>query len=59
MHVGNRSQARIRRTLLFFQHALDDGAAEASSLGYVPLPAPLVNQVKNAWTASYKGAARF
>lgn len=59
MHREGRSGFRTRRTLLFFQHALDAGADDAAALGYVPLPAPVVRQVKEAWRTIYGSSARF
>jgi phosphate transport system substrate-binding protein len=46
------SPARTRATLAFFQWALEKGAKDAASLGYVPLPDPLVQQVKAYWTTA-------
>jgi phosphate transport system substrate-binding protein len=43
------SRSRARQTLWFFKFALEDGAAEAETLGYAPLPASLVGQVKVYW----------
>lgn len=51
------SQRRARATLNFFRWSLDKGAEDASQLGYVPLPDPLVKQVKAYWTQHFKGAA--
>lgn len=48
------SASRTTRTLDFFQWSLDQGAPEAARLGYVPLPAPLVKQVKAYWASRYK-----
>jgi phosphate transport system substrate-binding protein len=44
-----RSGARARRALAFFQLALSERAADASTLGYVPLPEPVVAQVIAYW----------
>ena len=43
------SVSRARQALWFFNYALSKGAAEADALFYVPLPAPLVDQVKTYW----------
>lgn len=48
--------ARTRAALDFFRWSLDAGAPTAARLGYVPLPAPLVQQVKGYWSKSF-GAA--
>lgn len=45
---------RPRATLRFFQWALENGADEAAGLGYVPLPAPLVEQVKAYWARTFR-----
>jgi hypothetical protein len=42
-------RARTRATLNFLQWSLDKGAQSAAQLGYVPLPAALVTQVKEHW----------
>ena len=57
--VLNKSlpQRRARATLNFFRWSLDKGAADASALGYVPLPEPLTKQVKAYWTQNFKSAA--
>jgi phosphate transport system substrate-binding protein len=36
----------------FFTWVYDSGSQQATDLGYVPLPAPLVEQIKAYWTAS-------
>jgi len=41
-----------RRGLKFFAWAYKDGGAMAAELDYVPLPAPLIAQVKATWTSS-------
>jgi phosphate transport system substrate-binding protein len=48
------SRARTRATLDFFQWSLEKGAASAAQLGYVPLPAGLVAEVKDYWTRTLK-----
>jgi phosphate transport system substrate-binding protein len=40
---------RTRAALNLFEWAFDRGAGEASTLGYVPLPKPLVAQIKDYW----------
>jgi phosphate transport system substrate-binding protein len=43
--------APVNEALKFFAWAFQDGAAMAAELDYVPLPAPLIAQVKKTWTA--------
>lgn len=50
----NANARRTRRALEFFQLGLEKGAAEALALGYVPLPEPLVKQVKAHWATVFK-----
>jgi phosphate transport system substrate-binding protein len=51
-----RSTGRVRRALEFFRLALREGAADATALGFVPLPAPVVAQVEAYWHANIRGA---
>lgn len=46
----------VNEALKFFAWAYQDGGAMASALDYVPLPAPLVAQVKATWASSIKSA---
>ena len=48
------SQARTRAALEFFRWSLEKGSSTATQLGYVPLPAPLVDQVRNYWARTFK-----
>lgn len=57
MHRTERSAARTRRTLFFLSYALERGGLDAAALGYVPLPAALVEKVKNYWHEALPGAA--
>jgi phosphate transport system substrate-binding protein len=41
---------QVKEALKFFAWAYKDGAAMAAELDYVPLPAPLVTQVKKTWS---------
>lgn len=41
-------------TLAFFKWAFEQGQAQAQSLDYVPLPAPLVQQVERYWSTALK-----
>lgn len=49
--------ARSREALSFFRIALDKGAADAASLGYVALPDPLVKQIKAYWDFALKSGS--
>jgi phosphate transport system substrate-binding protein len=44
--------AAVGEALKFFAWAFKDGGAMAAELDYVPLPAPLIAQVKATWTSS-------
>ena len=48
-NLGNQSP-----TDGFLSYALDKGANDAAALGYVPLPASLVQQVKGYWSRTLK-----
>ena len=48
------SQTRTRIALDFFRWSLEHGSKTAADLGYVPLPAPLVQQVLSYWAATFK-----
>jgi phosphate transport system substrate-binding protein len=43
--------APVAEALKFFAWAYQDGASMAAELDYVPLPAPLIAQVKKTWTS--------
>ncbi|MDP9083883.1 MAG: phosphate ABC transporter substrate-binding protein PstS [Pseudomonadota bacterium] len=43
--------ASVHEALKFFDWAYKDGASMAAELDYVPLPAPLVAQVKKTWAS--------
>jgi len=43
--------APVAEALKFFAWAYQDGASMASELDYVPLPAPLIAQVKKTWSS--------
>ena len=57
MHKNERSTARTRRTLFFLNYALERGGPDAAALGYVALPAALVEKVKSYWHEVLPGAA--
>ena len=48
----------VGEALKFFAWAFKNGTAMANELDYVPLPAPLVAQVKSTWTASIMGGGK-
>jgi phosphate transport system substrate-binding protein len=48
--------AAVGEALKFFAWAYKDGASMAGELDYVPLPAPLIAQVKKTWTAEITSA---
>ncbi|WP_312857938.1 phosphate ABC transporter substrate-binding protein PstS [Mesorhizobium zhangyense] len=47
--IAGRSPDRYRRVHDLFRLAFDDGDSDAAALGYVPLPEPLAEQVKQYW----------
>ncbi|MFM9975802.1 MAG: phosphate ABC transporter substrate-binding protein PstS [Beijerinckiaceae bacterium] len=46
---ASRSSASVNRVHDVFRLAFDKGGDDAAALGYVPLPAPLVEQIKSYW----------
>ena len=48
--------APVKEALKFFSWAFKDGATMAAELDYVPLPAPLIAQVKKTWTSEITSA---
>jgi phosphate transport system substrate-binding protein len=48
------SPGRTRAALDFFRWSLEKGSRTAAQLGYVPLPEPLIQQVKRYWTRTFK-----
>jgi phosphate transport system substrate-binding protein len=50
--------APVNEALKFFSWAFKDGATMAGELDYVPLPAPLIAQVKKTWTSEITSAGR-
>lgn len=49
VQVSGRSEDRYRRVRDLFRLAFSQGAADASALGYVPLPKALVDQIEQYW----------
>jgi len=54
MYKQPRSAKRNADALAFFKWAFEHGQAQAQSLDYVPLPAELVAQVEQYWSAEFK-----
>jgi phosphate transport system substrate-binding protein len=50
--------AAVNEALKFFAWAYKDGASMAGELDYVPLPAPLIAQVKKTWTSQITSAGQ-
>src|SRR5271170_7197532 len=50
--------AAVNSALKFFAWAYRDGATMAAELDYVPLPAPLIAQVKKTWASEIKSGGR-
>ncbi|WP_439498544.1 phosphate ABC transporter substrate-binding protein PstS [Bosea sp. (in: a-proteobacteria)] len=48
---------RTQEVLDFFRLSFETGAADAAALGYVPLPGPLVKQVRDYWVTSMKSGS--
>ncbi len=54
MHKQSADAKRNAETLAFFKWAFEHGQAQAADLHYVPLPAPLVQQIEAYWAAEFK-----
>jgi phosphate transport system substrate-binding protein len=54
MYKQPRDAKRSADALAFFKWAFEHGQAQAQSLDYVPLPAELVAQVEQYWSAEFK-----
>jgi phosphate transport system substrate-binding protein len=50
--------APVNEALKFFSWAYQDGASMAADLDYVPLPAPLIAQVKKTWVSEITSGGR-
>lgn len=57
MHKTQANAERGREVLKFFDWAYKNGSATAEKLNYVAIPAPLVNQVQEAWKLQVKDAS--
>jgi phosphate transport system substrate-binding protein len=51
MYKQPKDEARSRNSLAFFKWAFEKGQDLATSLDYVPLPPPLVQQIETYWQA--------
>lgn len=49
-----KDKAKVQAAVTFFRYALDKGQGQANKLDYVPLPAPLVQQVESYVSANLK-----
>jgi phosphate transport system substrate-binding protein len=52
--VPKKGAARSKSVTDFFSWVYTDGRAQAEALHYVPLPLPLVEQVKAYWAANFQ-----
>ena len=50
-HGGGSELTAVGEALKFFAWSYKDGGAMAAELDYVPLPAPLIAQVKASWAS--------
>ena len=57
MHKKPNWLRQPRATFNFFRWSLDEGGKHAAALGYVPLPATLVKQIKDYWAKTFKGSS--
>lgn len=55
MYKEPKVPANSRLAFDFWKFALGEGEKYASELGYVPLPAALVEQIKGYWSKTFKG----
>jgi phosphate transport system substrate-binding protein len=52
--MNGRASSRIRRVHDLFSLAFEKGGSDAAALGYVPLPAPLVEQIRSYWAKAQR-----
>ncbi|RYF52034.1 MAG: phosphate ABC transporter substrate-binding protein PstS [Cytophagaceae bacterium] len=57
MHKVQTNPTRGKEVLAFFDWAYKNGSGTAAKLNYVAIPAPLVNQVQDAWKSQMKDAS--
>jgi phosphate transport system substrate-binding protein len=53
MHKQPKNPERATVAMDFFKWSLESGQKQAESLDYVPLPAPLVQQIETYWKAQF------
>ena len=58
IHKYPKDSERTRDVLAFFQWALESGQEMATSLDYLPLPPPLVQEVEGYWNAGSESAIK-
>jgi phosphate transport system substrate-binding protein len=58
IHKSPKDSERTRNVLAFFQWALESGQEMATSLDYLPLPPPLVQEVEGYWNAERESATK-
>lgn len=56
MHKQQDRPQQAAAALKFFDWAFTNGDATAASLGYVPMPAPVKDQIRRLWATQVKGA---
>jgi phosphate transport system substrate-binding protein len=56
MHKTQDNPAKGLEVLKFFEWALKNGGKMATELDYVPMPAPVVKLVEEAWKKELKAA---
>jgi len=57
MHKAQADGAKGKEVLKFFDWSFKNGAAAATELDYVPMPAAVVTLVEGAWKANLKDSA--
>ena len=57
MHKSQADGAKGKEVLKFFDWSFKNGAADATALDYVPLPASVTKLVEDAWKANLKDAS--
>jgi phosphate transport system substrate-binding protein len=57
LHKQQADPVKGKEVLKFFDWAYKNGGAAAAELDYVPMPAPVVKLVQDAWKANLKDAS--
>jgi phosphate transport system substrate-binding protein len=55
MHKTQENMAKGAEVLRFFEWALKNGQKMAAEMDYVPLPAPVVKLIEDAWKKEPRG----